>query len=310
MQNLNAIPLSALRTVEAILRNGTLARAAGELGVTPGALSQRLAKAEQALGQPLFLRHSKGLTPTRACADIAPRLTRAMTDLSDAVATLQQADQDVLTVSVAPIFANRWLIWRISRFNAQNPGISLRVFPTVDIVDLDRSEVDIGIRIGRGPHIGRGAIKLLDQRVFPVCAPELARDIHGFDDLLRLPVIRENEHLAGWAPWLEATGTDRSTLRKGPTYADGSLCLDAAMTGQGVFMAWETLACDTLERGLIAAPLPQRYTTGATYWCAINARSKSKPAVRKFYKWLQAELSQSVQTWQDSPPVPERSAID
>lgn len=296
MRNLNAIPLSALRVIEAVARTGTLARAAQELEVTPGALSQRLAKAEAALGRPLFLRQSTGLVPTEACARIAPRLGQALAELSAAVADLRGAGA-VLTVSVAPIFASRWLIWRMKDFTARHPAISVRLLPTSAMVDLDHSDIDIGIRVGAGPALGRGAVRLVDQRVFPVCAPDLAAGLATPADLLRLPVIRENERLYGWAPWLAGQGLAPADLPAGPTYADGALCLDAAMTGQGVFMAWETLACDALERGQIAAPFRRRVPTGAVYWFATSRHSAGRPAVAAFRAWIEAELARSIRDW-------------
>jgi LysR family transcriptional regulator, glycine cleavage system transcriptional activator len=297
MQNLNAIPLSALRAVEAIARTGTLARAAAELGVTAGALSQRLSKAEAALGQLLFIRTSAGLKPTENCAAVTPQLTRAIADLSAVVSKIKHTDDAVLSVSVAPIFASRWLIWRIRKFNELNPTISVRIEPTVELVDLDRAGTDVGIRVGESPAIGHGATKLLDQRVFPVCSLEIARQIKTPVDLLKQTTIRENEKLYGWDIWLSEQGLSASELKAGPTYGDASLCLDAAMTGQGVFMAWETLACDALEREQIAAPFPQRSLTGATYWFATSQFSAQKPTVRKFRLWLQEELECSVRNW-------------
>lgn len=297
MQNLNSIPLSALRAIEAIARNGSLGRAADELGGTSGALSQRLTKAEAALGQALFIREASGLKPTAICAQVAPKLTQAVEDLSSVVSEIRNREDDTLTISVAPIFASRWLIWRIKRFNEENPSISLRVLPTVEIVDLDHSDVDIGIRIGADPSIGSGAIKLLDQRVFPVCSHELAQRIETLEDLRNIPVIRENELLYGWRTWLAGQDLEVLDLQFGPTYADASLCLDAAMTGQGVFMAWETLACDALERGHISAPFSRRSQTDAAYWFATNQHSARMPSVRKFMQWLEFELDYSVNHW-------------
>jgi LysR family glycine cleavage system transcriptional activator len=297
MQNLNAIPLSALRAIEAIARNGTLSHAAKELGVTASALSQRLAKAEAALGQTLFIRTSSGLRPTQLCAEVAPRLTHAISELSSIVSDVHAVKADSLTVSVAPIFASRWLVWRIKEFHEQNPGINLRVVPTADVVDLNRSEVDIGIRVGEAREIGKGGAKLLDQRVFPVCSPDIAQCVHTPADLLNFPVIRENEKLYGWKSWLLDQDMAGQDVPSGPTYADASLCLDAAMTGQGVFMAWETLACDALERGQISAPFDQRSLTGATYWFVTSHHSARKLSVKKFKNWLETELACSVNYW-------------
>lgn len=297
MQNLNTIPLSALRTIEAIARHGTLRGAADELGVTPGALSQRLAKAEAALGRTLFTRTSTGLRPTDLCARIAPRLTAAVTELSSVVSDIRSSENNTLTVSVAPIFASRWLIWRIKRFNDQNPGVSLRVLPTQEVVDLDHSEVDVGIRVGTAQSFAAGATKLLDQRVFPVCSPELAAAMETPADMFKLPVIRENEKLYGWRRWLADVGIDGQVLRHGPTYADASLCLDAAMTGQGLYMAWETLASDALERGHVVAPVDRRSKTGSSYWFAVSTRSSRNPNVARFRSWLEAELECSEKFW-------------
>ena len=297
MRNLNTIPLSALRTIETIGRTGSLGAAAAELGVTPGALSQRLTKAEAALGRPLFLRQPDGLQPTEACQAVLPRLSRAMRDLSGVVGDLSDAADSVLTVSVAPIFASRWLIWRIGQFTALNPHIRIRIEPKIDLVDLDHSEVDIGIRVGRGPQMGEHAVKLLDQKVFPVCSAEMAERVDPPEDLLRLPIIRENDALMGWDVWLAAFDLTLPRRTDGPTYADGALCLDAAMTGQGVFMAWETLACDALERGQLVAPFDTRVDTGAAYWFATGQASARKPAVRTFHDWLVEELDRSIRSW-------------
>lgn len=298
MHTLNSIPLSALRTIEAVARTGTLKNAADELGVTAGALSQRLAKAEATLGQTMFVRTSAGLKPTETCLAILPRLTRAISDLNAVVADISVTETTSLTVSVAPIFASRWLIWRIRRFNEQNPTINVRVDPRAEIVDLDRSEVDVGIRVGEELVIGEHTTKLLDQRVFPVCSPNLAHDIKTASDLFKLPVIRENKRLYGWDAWLSEHGLTSADLKQGPTYGDASLCLDAAMTGQGLFMAWETLACDALERGQISSPFSQRTKTDAAYWFAVSRFSTQKASVKKFRSWLQGELDNSVQEWQ------------
>ncbi|WP_424932573.1 LysR substrate-binding domain-containing protein [Amaricoccus macauensis] len=297
MRHLNRIPLSGLRAIEAAGRAGTLARAAEELGVTSGALSQRISKAEALLGRKLFLRTPAGLVPTELCANVLPRLTRAMLELDAIVEDIDATRPCSLVVSVAPIFASRWLIWRIRRFNELWPGISVRIEPGVPLVDLDTSDVDVGIRVGRAPGKGVEAVKLLDQRIFPVCTPELAGTIRTEEDLFELPVIRENEELYGWEEWLAPLGRRPTDLPGGPTYRDASLCLDAAMTGQGLFMAWETLACDALERGRLAAPFARRESTGAAYWFVTGSKARRNPSVMRFRQWLQQEMACSVVNW-------------
>jgi DNA-binding transcriptional LysR family regulator len=297
MQNLNRIPLTALRAAEAAGRLGTLGAAARELGLTVGAVSQRVQNAEAALGRPLFRRTARGLVATPLGAEVLPRLTRGMAELAAAVALADPARDACLTVSVAPIFASRWLVWRIARFQARSPGVRIRIEPSVALLDPDTDDVDLCIRVGTGPWPGVEAERLIDQRVFPVAAPELAARVKTPADLGRLPVIRETEALFGWDRWLAPQGLSPAVLGDGPTFADASLCLDAAMAGQGVFMAWETLACDALSAGRLVAPLPGRAETGKAYWLVSGSRRRVTPAVAAFRVWLKEELMASEAEW-------------
>ncbi|WP_227538549.1 LysR substrate-binding domain-containing protein [Tritonibacter mobilis] len=211
--------------------------------------------------------------------------------MTAALSEVRNRQGDALTLTVAPIFASRWLIWRLRRFNDTNPHIRLSVIPTADVIDLNTSDVDIGIRVSESGPLGAEATPLLVQRVFPVCAPEIAAQNRAPEDLFRFPVIREDARLYGWAPWLAQIGLAE---------ADSSLCLDAAMTGQDVFMAWETLACDALERGQVAAPIAHRADTKATYWFAFAPHAARNPAVAVFRAWLEAELACSMAFWGQS----------
>ncbi len=72
------------------------------------------------------------------------------------------------------------------------------------------------------------------------------------------------------------------------------LCLDAAIAGQGVFLAWETLANDAIAMERLVAPFPDRYPTGIAYWFVTAADAPLSPRVRAFRDWLQQELAASV----------------
>lgn len=297
MRNLNLVPLSGLRVIEAVGRLGSLSRAAAEMGVTPGALSQRLRKAEEALGRPLFLRHPEGLVAGPALLEVLPQLTRHLAGLDAAAGLLREGGANGLTLSVAPLFASRWLIWRLHDFTEANPGIALRLDPSMEIGDLEAEGIDAAIRVAEHPGDGVEAVKLLDQRVFPVCSMAQAAALKQPRDLLDLPVIRETEALHGWADWLAAAGLEGAALRPGPTYRDGALCLDAAATGQGVFMAWETLAGDAVRLGTVAAPFALRARTRLSYWFVTTPASARKPAVRRFGAWLAEAVARSRADW-------------
>ncbi|WP_227285394.1 LysR substrate-binding domain-containing protein [Boseongicola sp. H5] len=297
MRELNRVHLSGLRAVEAVGRLHGLQPAADELGVSIGAVSQQVKKTEAALGRTLFHRTPAGMRPTKAGDEVLVHLGRGMAELATAVRLAGRGAEDRLVVSVAPIFASRWLVWRLSDFHARFPDIRVRIEPDMALVNPDETDVDVCIRVGRGGWPGVVAEKLLDQRVFPVCTAQMAGRLAAPADLAHVPVIRENEALFGWDVWLGAQGLSPDILGEGPTYADASLCLDAAIAGQGVFLAWETLACPALEMGQLVTPFPQRFQTGVHYWVIARQSGLRARAIAQFTSWLKAEMQASVRQW-------------
>ncbi len=296
MKNLNRINLGGLRAIEAVGRLGSLRAAAEELGVTAGAVSQQVQKTEHQFGRDLFERRAKGLVLTPHGENVLRHLTAGMTELSAAVTLAGRTREDSLTVSVAPVFAAKWLVWRLKDFYKTHPDIRVRIDSTVSLVDPNLSDVDLCIRVGKGDWPDVRAEKLIDQRVFPVCSPALAKEIKCAEDLAKHPIIRDAGQVYSWNIWLEPNGHNESMLGDGPTFSDGSLCLDAAVAGQGVFLAWESLATDSLAMGRLAAPLPGRYPTGLSYWLVTGRHRRPSRGVRRFVAWLRAQLDLSLES--------------
>lgn len=290
MKNLGHIHLGGLRAIEAVGRLGGLRAAADEIGVTVGAVSQQVQKTEQQLGRALFERRPKGLRLTPHGEAVMRHLTIGMSELSAAVTLAERREDRGLTVSVAPVFASKWLVWRLKKFNALHPDIRVRVDATNTMVDPNTSDVDICIRVGTGDWQGVTMSKLIDQHIFPVCSPSLAAQISEPRDLARFPIILDQGETFGWNIWLKPNGLDDTILGDGPTFSDGSLCLDAAIAGQGVFLAWETVACDALRFGRLVAPFPDRYRTDYAHWFVTGRHGPKSRSVRDFERWLRREL--------------------
>src|ERR1700759_2868618 len=102
------IPLNALHAIEIVMRTGALKPAADELGVTIGAVSQHLRRAEARLGLELFQRTPRGLKPTPELGEIRAQLTQGFLTLLDATRALERGDDSILTVTLGNVFAYRW----------------------------------------------------------------------------------------------------------------------------------------------------------------------------------------------------------
>lgn len=287
---LNRVHLNGLRAVETVARLGSLAAAAAELNVSVSAVSQQVKRTEKQLGQALFERTPGGLVPTEFGAAFTARLSAGFRELAQAVALADEANECTLVVSVAPAFASKWLLPRLSRHFARHPNVLLRIDASARIADLDRSDIDIAIRLGDGKWPGGRAELLLAQEVFPVCAPSIAARLHSIEDLAQTCAIIDERAMFSWDSWFEAAGVEPVTFQKGARFTDPMLCLESAIAGHGVMLAWQLLTADALADGRLVAPFGIRAESGLGYWLVTSATKSESRKVRDFKAWIREEI--------------------
>jgi DNA-binding transcriptional LysR family regulator len=293
MQRLNRVSLRALRAVEAVARLGSLARAADELRVSPGAVSQQVTQAEASLGFPLFERKPSGMSVTPRAREVCGLLTAGFSRLEEALSRAESEHDEVLTISVAPVFAARWLIWRLPAFQSAHPEAKVRLDASLALVDPGHGDVDLCIRVSRGDWPNVDAELLFPQIIFPVCAPALAARLSTPADLVSVPIIREPRPNFDWADWLAVGEPEADDLPEGPVFSDASLCLDAAVSGSGVLLTFETLAYDALEHGRLVEPFNRRRATANAYWLVTSPARRPPPLVGRFRTWLKGEIAKA-----------------
>lgn len=304
MKSLNLVHLNGLRAVEAVGRLGSLRAAAEEFGVSTGAISQQVIKCEERLGGAVFDRSGRGIAPTSFGQALLPRLTAGFQTLDEAVALSRRHADTVLTISVAPIFASRWLVPRLSRYSRLHPEMQVRLDASIGLVNIDASDIDIAIRVGDGKWPGVCTELLLTQEVFPVCAPELAARLRTPRDVLSLPILRDANSTISWDVWLKQFGLSEAELTEGHTFTDASLCLDATMAGQGVMLAWQTLAQHALSVGQVVAPFRERTPTGLGYFLVTSASRSEPRKISAFKTWIREEMADAVRSFASAPAQP------
>jgi LysR family transcriptional regulator, glycine cleavage system transcriptional activator len=153
-------PLNNLKAFEAAARHESFTRAAEELCVTQGAVSQQVKALEEGLGVKMFNRECQHLIITDAGRDYLMVVRDALDRI--AVGTerlLQRQNAGVLTVSTSPDFAAKWLVHRLGHFAEAHSGIDLRVSATLHHVDFAREEVDLAVRHGDGNWLRYGPVE-------------------------------------------------------------------------------------------------------------------------------------------------------
>jgi LysR family glycine cleavage system transcriptional activator len=292
-------PLNALRAFEAAARHLNFSRAADELAVTPGAVSQQIQNLEDYVGAALFKRTPKGLLLTDAAQTALPALREAFDRLAEAASLLTAAvDGRRLTVSVAPSFAAKWLVPRLGQFEAAHPQVDVWLSADMDIVDFALGEIDLAIRYGAGRYPGLEVVKLMSETVIPVAGPDYleTNPIQAPADLANHILLHDgspdaDDSCPDWSMWLAARGIRGVDGTRGPRFNQSSLVIEAAAAGRGVALAKRALAQADLDAGRLVAPLQDATAVDFAYF-VVHPKAKGRlPQVKAFVSWISAQAA-------------------
>src|SRR5690606_31119354 len=258
----------------AAARHLNFSRAADELSVTPGAVSQQIQNLEDYVGAALFKRTPKGLLLTDAAQTALPALREAFDRLAEAASLLTAAvDGRRLTLTAAPSFAAKWLVPRLGKFEDAHPQVDVWLSAGIDVVDLTAGEVDLAIRYGGGRYPGLEVRRLMSETVIPVASPELvaSNPINTPADLARHVLLHDgspepDDSCPDWTMWLAARGVKGVDGTRGPRFNQSSLVIEAAANGRGVALAKRTLAQADLDAGRLVAPLQDQTAVDFAYY--------------------------------------------
>lgn len=293
------LPLNALRAFEAASRHLSFSKAADELSVTPGAISQHIRLLEDTIGQPLFRREAKGLQLTDLGRSAVPLLRDGFERLMDGSAMLREpVRKKQVSVSVAPSFAAKWLMPRMDDFHALHPEIEVWISADMEPVSLSDGNVDLAVRYGPGGYAGTISDLLMSETVLPVCAPSLMQGdspIRTPADLIRQPLLHDvsadaDPSRPDWAMWLKARKVRHPDPRKGSRFNQSSLLIEAALAGRGVALAKRALAQADLASGRLVAPFPDgSEAVGFAYHVILPRDRPASQSAKAFVGWLKKQ---------------------
>jgi len=290
-------PLNALRAFETAARHMNFTRAAEELSVTPGAVSQQIHNLEDYVGAALFKRTSRGLLLTDAAQTALPALREAFDRLQEASELLTASvDGRRVTVSAAPSFAAKWLVPRLGRFESDHPEVDVWLSAGMELVDFNAGEVDLAIRYGSGHYAGLEVTRLMSETVIPVASPALlaARPLDRLEDLAQHTLLHDgspdaDESCPDWTMWLAARGVRDVDGTRGPRFNQSSLVIEAAMNGRGIALAKRALAQADLDAGRLVTTLDIATAVDFSYY-VVHPKAKGRlPQVKAFVGWLKQE---------------------
>lgn len=286
--------LTALRAFEAVARTRSFTRAAAELGVTQTAVSRQVRALETALAVQLVNREPSGNSLTQAGEILFAGVYQGFDTIGRSVERITgSGSREILNISVAPFFSERWLTPRLMDFLELHPAVDVRLHHTYHPADHRREGIDIGINWGTGLWPGVKAEKLVDGAFTPVIAPALRTRLGSPpspEALAGLTLFYEFD-IRDWQHWFAAAGTDMPAGVRSMRLSDTHALRRVALDGHGATLLFAGLIHSDLAEGRLVQPFPLTVNTGTDYYLNYPDDTPLPYRARLFRDWLLDEAA-------------------
>lgn len=141
--------LNLLVTLDVLLEEGSVARAAQRLRLSPSAMSRALARVREATGDPLLVRAGRGLVPTPRAVELRGRVGQLVRESEATLRPVGKLDVQGLvrtfTLRTSEGFVENFGPALIARVEAEAPGVQLQFMqkPDKDSAPLREGMVDL-----------------------------------------------------------------------------------------------------------------------------------------------------------------------
>ncbi|OHT23765.1 LysR family transcriptional regulator [Providencia stuartii] len=282
-------PLSSLRFFDVAARSGSFVKAAQELHVTHSAISRQIRLLEEHIGVELFERRNRAVFLTSAGKRLSQTTSEIFSQLEKTLVELQCFDDsNVVSISCEPTIAMKWLIPRLTQFYQLFPDITVHLIAAGGAIDFAKAGVDLALR--RNDFKWNNDIyaqKVCSEKVGVVLQPNLDWQNKTSDIALLYPASRPSV----WHQWQQQMGSFHQITRQ-VSYEHFYLCIQAAISGQGVAIASFLMVEDELQSGQLIAP--QGFIEdGSAYYLLAPKTPISGSALAVFIDWLKQSLQQS-----------------
>jgi len=281
-----------------LIKHGSMAAAAQQLGVTPPAVSKRLAAIERRLGVRLLHRTTRqiSLTPEGEAYLVGgARVLEELEMLERTVAGSQAEPKGLMRVCATLGFGRRHIAPALSQFARQYPDVEIQLHLTDRPVNVVEEGFDLQLRFGEPPD-SRLVARLLARNRRVLCAspdylrrtgePSSPRDLAQHACLF----IRESEETFG--SWhLRSGGRSETVKVRGPLASnDGECVLGWAIDGHGILMRslWE--AAPVLRSGKLKLVLPEWNLASADIYAVFPSHSHLSAKTRALVDFLLASF--------------------
>lgn len=277
-----------------LARLGGMAAAAREMGLSPPAVSRRLAALEARLGVRLLNRTTRRQSLTPEGEKYLEEGLRILDDIESLERDLTAAGRTprgVLRINAGFGFGRRHLGPAVSDFVRLYPEVEVLLHLTDRPVDLAAEAMDIGIRFGTGSAGGLMRRRIAANRRV-LCAapaylarrppPETPAQLRDHDCIL----IRENEGLFKTWHLVSARGPVSVKIGGAVSSNHGEVAVDWALAGHGILLRSEWDIAPYLRSGDLVRVLDGWEGVEADIYAVFQHRHQLSTKIKSFLDFL------------------------
>lgn len=281
-----------------LARKANFSAAALELGLSPPAVSKRLARLEDRLGVRLLHRTTRRVSLTgegESYLNRAISILRDIEDLEGGLTTARETPRGLLRINATFGFGREHVAAVVSEFAHHYPEVEVQLVLTDAALNLVEEGFDLGIRFGSLPNSRLTALKLQRNRRVMCAAPSyLARcgTPKRLEDLGQHNCVVLRQDRESYDVWRLQRGeiTEAVKVRGTLSSNDGEIALKWVLDGHGIMLRSEWDIGGHVRDGRLRLVLPRYAQADADIYAVYPERQNLSAKVRVFLDFLSRQL--------------------
>lgn len=282
-------PLRAIEAFVRIVRLGSARAAADELGLSPSALSRRVAALEDFIGKRLFTRQHQAMKLTDDGQSFYDAVSPRFDELAAAVeGQIENSKVLRLHLGVLPLFGSQRLFPRLPELRKAHPRLHIDMDTSPHLDSRVGDTLDAAIVLSKQPDPMFHAVQLDHNRVYAFTSTALAEEIGVNPDqatLSRQTFLIHTELPDSFIAWKQAIGMPDLEPAAVDHYDSGQLILEAAANGLGIAIMHDDHFRRAQDKRL-AKLFDVEVESPYSYWFICRPHALDLRSVRIFHDWL------------------------
>lgn len=282
-------PLRALEAFVRVVRLGSAKAAASELGLSPSALSRRVAALEDFTGKRLFTRQHQAMKLTDEGQAFYNAVSPKLEELAEAVEAQVDPGRVLrLHLGVTALFGAQRLFPRLPELRKLHPRLHIDIDTSPHLDTRVGDTLDAAIMLAKEPDPAFHALRLDHNKVYAITSHQIAEEMGEKPDLAKLSrqtFLIHHDLPESFDAWKQAAGLTRLQPAAIDHFDSGQLILEAAAQGLGIAI----MHSDHMNRAnddRLAQLFDIEVESPYSYWFICRPRDLEARPVKIFYEWI------------------------